>query len=337
MIPFRFPTVLILSALALSACTKDELPRTGRGNWLADDRMICDEYLFDTALANARVPTATIMRASALYDYLPADTNLFGVLQRRFVLDLRPLAAQPGLPDIIWLHGGGGDAGMAANEQEEVFHFLDMGFRVWVVEYRRGWHAGTYDPCLPRDPFSATAEDFMRLPLAADLALADAREAVAFVRERSDRDLVLYGTSFGAALALGLGPFSEEGFVAQNRIMGVAAAYGSVPTDVPLRNDVPTALWHGLNDRINGPDVGTLYGLQTPYAVPSRGSRSIYAGIRDRMPAWLFLHPHGHGYGPDIPETLAADLLLGALLGGWPATGSYGVNGEGLQPLDEPG
>jgi hypothetical protein len=333
--PFRPFPAAALALLLAAACAKPEPPVAGRGALWEGPRAICDEYLFDTALANGQVATATIERADGLYDYLPPDTNLLGVRQRRFVIDLRPTVPQPGLPDIVWFHGGGGDAGMAANDLEEVFHFLDLGFRVWAVEYRRGWHGGTYDPCLPRDPFAATAEDLLRMPRAADLARVDARAAVAFIRSRTDRGLLLYGTSFGAALALGCGPFAESGFTAEQRVVGVAAAYGSVPADAELRNAVPTALWHGLDDRINGPDVGPLYGLEGPLAVIARGSRSIFAGIRDDMPAWLFLHPHGHGYGPDVTETRAADLLLGALLADAPSRGAYGVGPQGIIPLEE--
>jgi hypothetical protein len=162
--PFRPFPAAALALLLAAACAKPEPPVAGRGALWEGPRAICDEYLFDTALANGQVATATIERADGLYDYLPPDTNLLGVRQRRFVIDLRPTVPQPGLPDIVWFHGGGGDAGMAA---------------------------------------------------------------------------------------------------------------------------------------------------------------------------WLFLHPHGHGYGPDVTETRAADLLLGALLADAPSRGAYGVGPQGIIPLEE--
>ncbi len=112
--PLRPFLAAALALLLAAACAKPEPPETGRGALQEGPRGICDEYLFDTALANGHVATATIERATGLYDYLPAETILIGVRQRRYVLDLRPAAAQPGLPDIVWFHGGGGDAGMAA-------------------------------------------------------------------------------------------------------------------------------------------------------------------------------------------------------------------------------
>ena len=320
----------------LPACQDDFPDPSGpdRSTHAVTDRVLCDEFNFDTAQANALVPTQTLLAASQLNDYLPAAENLMGVRQRRFWLRLEPALSNGEGLDIVWLHGGGADVGMATNDQAEVFHFLEKGYRVWVVEYRRGWLASSYDPCLVRDPFAASEADWMRMPLAAEMALEDAQSAIADIATHTDNQLVLYGTSFGASLALGCGPYAETGFPAAQGIVAVSAAYGSVPQDAELHNPMPTALWHGLQDPINGPDIGTLYNHEGPNAVPVKGSGRIYHEIKDLASCWLFVHRAGHGYGP-INEQAAAERIRRCLQGSGAEPGAYLVSADSILPFGE--
>lgn len=330
------PSCTILLLLLMTACAHDPpVPSVastdGRAVHADPDRVLCDEFSFDTAQANGRVPTRTLLSADALSDYLAPANNLLGVLQRRFWLRLDPAVSNGEGLDVVWLHGGGADVGMATNDQAEVFHFLELGYRVWVVEYRRGWLASSYDPCLERDPFAATAEDWNRMPLAAEMALADAKTAIADIAAQTSNQLVLYGTSFGASLAMGCGPYAEAGYPAAHNIVAIAAAYGSVPADAELRNPMPTALWHGMRDAVNGPDIGTLYGHEGPLAVPIKGSVRVYHELNALAPTWLFVHRLGHGYGP-VGEISAAERMRRCLQGTGADPGAYLVSVDSILP-----
>jgi pimeloyl-ACP methyl ester carboxylesterase len=275
--------------------------------------------------------TATLRAASEIHDYLPAADNMLGVRQRRYWARLDPEKPNGRGVDLVWLHGGGGDVGMAANDKKEVRFFLDQGFRVWVVEYRRGWLASSYDPCLERDPYAATAEDLQRMPLAAELAFDDTKAALEDIAGKNKGNgLILYGTSFGGALALACGPYAEAGFAAKHRILGACAAYGSVPPSMQPNNTMPTVVWHGEKDPINGPDIGTLYGIGGPHAVATKGGRAVYRELIGRAPSWLIMQPYGHGYGPIEVEQAAQTMLDCVLDNGW-TEGSYAVRQNGIE------
>ena len=334
-----------LLPLLLASCYGHRLPGTGQGGNQGGQgnggqgsggqgNGPCNEWVFDTTRANGHVMTATLRMATEIHDYLPAANNMLGVRQRRYWAQLDPEKPNGKGVDIVWLHGGGGDVGMACNDKKEVRFFLDQGYRVWVVEYRRGWLASSYDPCLERDPYAATAEDLKRMPQAAQLAMEDTKAALKDIAGKNGgRDLVLYGTSFGGALSLACGPYAEAGFAGENRIRAACAAYGSLPPDMALNNPMPTVLWHGERDPINGPDVGTLYNLGGPHAVSIKGGRAIYAELEGQAPNWLFMQPFGHGYGP-IDDADAAKTMLDCVLGSqWPQ-GSYSVSRKGIDPLN---
>jgi pimeloyl-ACP methyl ester carboxylesterase len=206
--------------------------------------------------------------------------------------------------DIVYFHGGGGDVGHAANSDELVEEFLRNGYDVWAVEYRRGWHKGSYDPCIPRDPFSATPEDFERLDTAAAWALDDARLAMETIAANSSDSFIVYGTSFGAFPAMMNGPFLQQRLVDRYRIVGCMALYGCVRPGTPLRSSMPTFLLHGLEDTLNGPDRDPVFDVPPPVGRLMDGSRLIYSRIRDSMPSWLLLHSGGHGPGPITPAAI---------------------------------
>lgn len=333
----RFAVMALMLAALFSACEHEPLPLPhDRSDFADPDRRPCDEFVFDTALANGWVATKTLKSASLIHDYLPPAENLLGVRQRRYWARLDPDQPNEQHVDVVWLHGGGADVGMAANDKPEVFRFLSLGYRVWVVEYRRGWLASSYDPCMVRDANEATEADWLRMPQAADTALADVKAALLDIRSRSGNRLVLFGTSFGASLALACGPYADAGVPETLGITGVCAAYGSLPYGTPYRNAVPTVLWHGLKDQINGPDVGTLYHVQAQYGVPVKGSRRIYRDQAHYGPTWLFLHRGGHSYGP-INAPLAAERMLRCVLEKGPEPGVFLVAEDAVTPFDEGG
>lgn len=292
----RFPAVFA-ALLFLFACQRPE-----PGDWpvplaRSADSLGCGEYVFDSALANLEYVTPLMVRASRILPYAPADTNTFGWTQLRYALLLESPSEIRRPYTIIHFHGGGGDVGHATNVDNTVLEFLENGYDVWSVEYRRGWHAGSYDPCLPRDPFSATAEDFNRFDTAVVWALRDVRTALSRIAAYSTDSFLLYGTSFGAHLAMMCGPFDDPVRTDRNRVKGVMALYGSVRAGLEPRSRIPTFLLHGERDSLNGPDRAPLFGIDPPVGRYVDGSRAIYSRLRDYMPTWLMMHGAGHGTG----------------------------------------
>ena len=303
----------------------------GRENLVDPDRVACQQFVFDSLMGNGLLPTPMTARAVARHDYLPPDTNLFGRRQHRFILELHSQVPNGRGVDAVFFHGGGGDVGMAVNDKEEVTRLLSLGYNVWMIEYRRGWHAGSYYPCIPRDPFSATAADLERMPDAANMALGDAQAAMAFIAELTPNQFLLYGTSFGASLALGCGPYASADFPTRERVRGVAACYGGMLLEAPVRYPMPTFFWYGLNDQINGPDESFLYQIEGPSAIALKGGRTMFSELTDAAPTWLVTHPFGHGYGTaeaiDVVDVAIASLMDTVL-----PVGSYSMVGGVLEP-----
>lgn len=328
--------------LFLVACSPDELPLLQEGAlgspWLrqSSDSGGCSEYVFDSALANLEYTTSTMARARRIIPYAPADTNLFGWTQLRYIILLESPVEINRPVDIIYFHGGGGDVGHAANGDNLVFEFLEQGYDVWCVEYRRGWHEGSYDPCIQRDVFNATAEDFNRLDTAGQWALEDARLAVEQIAANSTDSFVVYGTSFGAYLSMMCGPFMHQTKVDRYRIAGCMALYGSVPPESPILSRTPTFLLHGLTDSLNVPDRGPLFNTPPPVGRIMDGSRTVYTRIRPYMSAWLLTHSGGHGTGP-ITSSGLRGICESALLEGRFPEGRYRLRDDGMVVSGGPG
>lgn len=258
----------------------------------------CSTYLFDSALANLEYSTPFLRHAHRIVPYAPADTNLFGWTQMRYVIQLVSPSEVRQPYDIIYLHGGGGDVGHAALGDNLVYELVEKGYNVWCVEYRRGWHEGSYNRCIPRDMFKATEADFQRLDSAAVWALRDVRLAIDQIAANTTDSFILYGSSFGAYLALMSGPFDDEVRVRRNRIKGCLALYGCVRPGTPLGNPMPTFMLHGAADSLNGPDRQPIFNIPPPKGRMMEGSRAVYGRIHQHSPTWLMMHDFGHGTGP---------------------------------------
>jgi pimeloyl-ACP methyl ester carboxylesterase len=319
----------------LAACEKPDTPQPSEavdGAFAEGAAMrtsaTCNEYRFDSALAVLQDSTALMQQADGLYAYAPPDTNTFGWMQARYVLHLKSTAVVKRPISILYFHGGGGDVGHAGFADDDLTALLQAGYDVWSVEYRRGWHAGSYDACLPRDPMAATPEDFLHFDTAAQWAYQDARAAAAFVAGLTGDSLMLWGSSFGAYLALALGPYAEAGWSNQQRLIGTVALFGSVPAGSIPQSRMPCFLLHGENDPIHGPDTGPLYGLG-PMVL---GSRSVYTDLESEMPCWLITHPGGHSTGGLTGKQLVR-LMERSLLQRRIATGAYHRSSGGIHPV----
>jgi predicted esterase len=316
----------LLLPLALAACAKPELPRPDADPWTPLARTGCGEYVFDSALAVLADSTDLMRNATAIHAYAAPDTNTLGWTQHRFVLELRTPVSPRQPVSVVYFHGGGGDVGHAGNADEDLKELLRAGYDVWSVEYRRGWHAGSYDPCLPRDPFAATAADLARFDTAAAWALADARAALAFVAGRTSDSLLLWGSSFGAHLAMALGPYAAPAESAAHRVLGTAAFFGSMPADAPPLSPMPCFLLHGELDPVNGPDTGPLYGI----GALAKGGRAVYGEIAPLAPSWLLMHPGGHTMGR-LSGAQQVDAVERTLLGRRAAPGHYFLDETGIR------
>jgi len=164
-------TLMISFAACEESPPADMLSETA---WRTDSTFACHEYLFDSALANLLYLTSAMETAASIDRYALPDTNVFGWMQERFVIHYQSDHASPKPYDVVYLHGGG-DVGHAGNFSDDVTAFLRAGYDVWSLEYRRGWHEGSYNPCLPRDPYSATEADFNRFDTATVWAAQDAQ------------------------------------------------------------------------------------------------------------------------------------------------------------------
>ena len=57
----------------------------------------------------------------------------------------------------------------------------------------------------------------------------------------------------------------------------------------------------------------------------------MYLEMEDASPAWLVLHPFGHGYGP-VEATEVVDLAVAAIMDTVLPVGSYAMVGGVLAP-----
>ncbi len=289
----------LLLAISLASCKKEtETWKDMLPELRSDSTLLCQEYLFDSALANLLYLTDVMLQAESIEIYAAPDTNTFGWTQERYVVFYRSTHASPKPIDVVYLHGGGADVGHAGNHAAEISAFVKMGYDVWSLEYRRGWHAGSYDSCLPRNPYASTEADFDRFDTAVVWAAQDCALGLSFIASLTTDSLLLYGTSFGGHLALMNGPFAPATAVANNRILGSVCVSGSVSQELTHNATVPFLCIHGDADSTNVADYGPLFMAPGAYARYAKGGRAVYQELSPYMPAWLIMHGGGHGKLP---------------------------------------
>ncbi len=146
---------------------------------------------------------------------------------------------------------------------------------------------------MPRDPFSATAEDFNRFDTAVVWALRDVRTALSRIAAFSTDSFLLYGTSFGAHLAMMCGLFDDPVRTDRNRIKGVMALYGSV------RDAMPTWLMmHGAGHGTGGLTASALKGIAEETLMDPRVPTGRYRLLPDGS---IITGPGGGGGPPEGP------------------------------------
>jgi pimeloyl-ACP methyl ester carboxylesterase len=323
--------VLGLTGL-FSACEKDNLlSPTPSMAWRSDSSGSCNDYLFDSALANLLYLTSAMEAAALLVPYAAPDTNVFGWMQERFALFYQTPHPNPKPYDVIYLHGGGGDVGHAGNFSDEISGFLRAGYDVWSLEYRRGWHEGSYDPCLPRNPYAATEADFARFDTATVWAAADVRLGILFVASQTTDSLILYGNSFGGHLAIMNGPLGSTPAEVNQRIVAAISVSGSTLPDLPVQNPVPVLFIHGENDSVNSPDFGPLYQSVAAYARFAVGGRALHETLSPYMASWLIMHPGGHSKSIAKGKRLAS-IVERTVLEAQVPPGKYTASASGISP-----
>jgi hypothetical protein len=120
----RLAFIFLVLAIPFSACEKVNPLAPSPGLALRSDSAgSCNEYLFDSALANLLYLTSAMEAATLLVPYAPPDTNVFGWMQERFVLFYQTTHPNPKPYDVIYLHGGGGRRGACGQLQRRNFRF----------------------------------------------------------------------------------------------------------------------------------------------------------------------------------------------------------------------
>jgi|GEM_PF-760674 len=328
----RLAFIFLVLAIPFSACEKVNPLAPSPGLALRSDSAgSCNEYLFDSALANLLYLTSAMEAATLLVPYAPPDTNVFGWMQERFVLFYQTTHPNPKPYDVIYLHGGGGDVGHAGNFSDEISGFLRAGYDVWSLEYRRGWHEGSYNPCLPRNPYAATEADFARFDTATVWAAADARLGILYVASQTADSLILYGNSFGGHLAIMNGPYGSTAAEVNQRIVAAISVSGSTLPDLPIQNPVPVLFIHGENDSVNSPDFGPLYQSVADYARFAVGGRALYETLSPNMASWLIMHPGGHSKSIAKGKRLAT-IVERTVLGSQVPPGKCTASASGISP-----
>ena len=293
--------------------------------FVSENRDSCDLYVWEEKLPPASFPM----------EFVRINTNQFGVEQTSFV------AKAPGVDtapyDLVVIHGGGFDVGNATPGKEAITA-SNAGIGGWVVSYPRGWHEGSYDPCIQRGlddvPAILYPGDPDRFIAAVPEAIASVKASIRYISSQTSDSLILYGSSAGASLAYYTTIYGSPGFVDSFRIAGIIAAFGGVADTLSptLENDLPVFAIHGLRDPKVDPDIAPLY--DDPIMPVGKGSRTIYKETRGGKDKWLLLHRRGHAHGPlgdrfTITEGYRAITRQSAY-----PPGPYGVSSTGLVPLD---
>lgn len=264
---------------------------------------------------DATVPTALILSQVQSWgadferlDYASPDYNALGHLQRRHVDFYYPNPSNYGNRPkgiIIKIHGGGGDVGFASNAGDipETRYWLDRGFVVADMEYRRGWTNVNFcaSDQAPRDVYNATTQEYARQDTAARLSFHDGVMATEFVflhcanKYGVELDMAMYGTSFGGAMTAYLTCVNQAmqgargeplaSWLRKVKMRGALIRYGAVAQEDDVACLVPVMLVGGVGDYIvpfdGGPSyhnlsgkpilgVGALYDALAPGAPPAR-------------------------------------------------------------------
>ncbi|MBI1192525.1 MAG: hypothetical protein GC205_05050 [Bacteroidetes bacterium] len=328
----RYGLCLLLAITTFVACQKEQPPLLQPTPLSRTDSAgSCHEYLFDSALANLLYLTSAMENATSITSYAPPDTNVFGWMQERFVIHFQTDHPSPKPYDVVYLHGGGGDVGHAGNFSDDVAAFLRSGYDVWCLEYRRGWHEGSYDPCIPRNPYAATEADFNRFDTATVWAAQDAQLGIVYIASQTTDSLILYGTSFGGHLAVMNGPYGSTAAAVNQRIVAAISVSGSTMPHLTFQHVVPMLFIHGETDSVNTPDFGPLYQSTFGYARYAVGGRALYEALSPNTPSWLIMHPGGHSKSIAKGKRLV-NIIERTVLTGQIPPGRFNANSSGITP-----
>jgi len=260
-----------------------------------------------------------------VYDYADPVDNQLGLEQRAYLIRFQPKQRQTE-GTFVYFHGGGGDRGFADNFGDPsdpkstsavILYWLEKNHNVVLVEYPRGWMAPQWcDDC----PWNTSDAAYAREEPAARQSFEYSRLAIEYIARRSKGDdLLISGTSFGAAIVLYVTAYAPQGFAEANNIKAGLVGYGAaLSSDLITDNTVPLLFLGGIDDNIVPADGGNFYfnnrgllgdGVRSAYHKYVAAGGQASAVFSFGAATARGYQPIGHGYGLFLDHLEVMDLF----------------------------